>query len=81
SNSVDFGLSSKPASGDHIDTYGTVSAGKCRVFNVSGPLKGAPDPENSGENEINQVYLVSTAGTDVVLEVADHPIVDMTFPT
>ena len=72
--SVDVGLNGNPAAGDKIDTYMTVGNGKVRVFNVAGPRNA--DGSNT-EDWPDQVYLVSASGTTVVLEVADHPIVDL----
>lgn len=74
SNSVDVALSGTPTAGDKIDTLFTVSAGKCRVKNVAGPKGG--DEEEDWPREVK---LVSTGGTTLLLEIADHPIVDMTF--
>jgi len=78
SGPVDVGLNAMPASGDKIDTYLTVGNGKMRVFNVAGPKNA--DGTNT-EDWPDQVYLVSANGTTLLLEVADHPIVDMTFAT
>ena len=78
SNSVDVALSGTPAAGDKIDTLLTVGAGKSRVFNVAGP-KDADGTRT--EDWPDQINLVSASGTTVLLEVADHPIVDMTFTT
>ena len=75
SNAVDVALSATPASADKIDTLCTVGAGKVRVFNVAGPK------EQGDEDWPDAVYLVSSAGTTVVLEVSDCPIVDMTYAT
>jgi len=77
SNAVDVALSGTPTAGDKVDTLLTVGGGKVRVFNVAGP-KQAEGPAEDWPDEIN---LVSASGTTVVLEVADHPIVDMDFAT
>lgn len=74
-NPVDVALSANPAAGDKIDTLMTVAAGKVRVFNVAGPRPG----DGRGEDWPDEIRLVSALGTTVVLELADHPIVDMTF--
>lgn len=76
SNAVDLALSGTPTAGDKIDTLLTVAAGKCRVFNVAGP-----DAGDGHTNWPDELRLVSTLGTSLVLEVDDHPIVDMTFTT
>lgn len=77
SASVDVALSANPAAGDKIDTLFTVASGKVRVLNVAGP-RGIPgDPDDWPD----EVKLVSTSGTTLVLEIADHPIVDMVFAT
>lgn len=76
SNGVDFSLSANPAAGDKTDTVLTVGSGKCRVFNVAGPKGG--DEEEDWPDEL---HLVSASGTSLELEIADHPIVDMTFAT
>lgn len=78
SNGVAVGLNAGVQAADNIDAYLTVSSGKVRVFNVAGPKNA--DGTNT-EDWPAQVYLVSTGGTTVVIEVADHPIVDMTFVT
>jgi hypothetical protein len=78
SGALDLALSATPAAGDKVDTYATIAAGKSRVFNVAGPRN--PDGTLS-EDWPDQVYLVSTNGTTLLLEVADHPIVDMTYTT
>lgn len=78
SNSVDVSLSANPTAGDHKNTLFTVGSGKVRVKNVAGPLGQDGKP---GEDWPEEVYLVSTAGSDVEIEVADHPIVDMSFAT
>lgn len=77
SASVDVGFSGNPSAGDKIDTYMTVSNGKVRVFNVAGPrVDGKPCDDWPTE-----LHLVSASGTTVVVEVADDPIVDVTFAT
>lgn len=79
SASVDVALSANPAAGDKIDTLFTVSNGKVRVMNVAGPTDGgAEDPSNAWPK---QLHLVSTSGTTVVIEIADHPIVDLVLAT
>lgn len=75
SNAVDVALSATPAAGDKTDTMFTVGAGKVRVKNVAGPR------EKGDEDWPDAVYLVSSAGTNLVLEVSDCPIVDMSFAT
>lgn len=77
SNAVEWGLAANMASGDLSSVLGSVGAGKCRVFNVAGPLT----EDGPAEDWPLEVFLVSSAGTTVVLEIADHPIVDMTFTT
>lgn len=77
SNPVDVGLNANPAAGDKIDTYLTVSKGTVRVFNVAGPRSA----EGPGEDWPDEINLVSASGTTLVLEVADHPIVDMVYAT
>lgn len=76
--SVDVGLNANPTAGDKIDNYMTVGNGKVRVFNVAGP-KNADGSNN--EDWPDQLYLVSASGTTLMLEVSDHPIVDMDFAT
>lgn len=76
SNAVDFALSGTPTAGDKIDTLLTVGAGKCRVFNVAGP-KGGDEQEDWPD----ELKLISTSGTTLELEIADHPIVDLTLAT
>jgi len=78
SNAVDLGLNAGPTAADKIDTYLTVGGGKSRVFNVAGPKNS--DGTNT-EDWPDQVYLVSASGTTLLLEVADHPIVDMVYAT
>jgi hypothetical protein len=77
SNAVDVALSATPTAGDKIDVLFTVGAGKVRVLNVAGP-RGI---EGDQDDWPDAVYLVSTSGTTLVLEIADHPIVDMIFAT
>lgn len=74
SASVDVGINAFPQAGDKIDTYCTVGNGKVRVFNLAGP-KNADGTRT--EDWPDQLYLVSASGTTLLLEVADHPIVDM----
>lgn len=78
SNPVSVGLNAGVQAGDVIDSLWTVNKGHVRVFNVAGPKQ--PDGTNM-EDWPNQLYLVSGSGTTVVIEVADHPIVDMVFAT
>ncbi|OLE23436.1 MAG: hypothetical protein AUG49_15995 [Catenulispora sp. 13_1_20CM_3_70_7] len=72
--SVDFSLAANPAAGDLSSTLLTVPAGECRVFNLAGPFAAA----GPGEDWPYEFYLVSATGTTVEVEIADHPIVDMT---
>lgn len=76
---VDVALSANPTAGDKTDTLFTVAAGKVRVVNVAGPRQG-PNAD-AAEEWPSEVRLVSASGTTLVLEVADHPIVDMVFAT
>ena len=76
-NAVDMALAANPAAADLQSTYLTVGSGKCRVFNVAGPRS----EEGAQENWPDELFLVSASGTTVVVEIADHPIVDMTFAT
>lgn len=78
SNAVDVALSATPAAGDKVDTLFTVGSGKVRVKNVAGPRNA--DGSRS-EDWPYEVHLVSASGTTLVLEIADHPIVDMVFTT
>ena len=78
SNPVHVGLNAQVAAGDPVDAYLVVEKSTVRVFNVAGPKNA--DGTNM-EDWPDQVYLVSAAGTTVLLEVADHPIVDMIFAT
>jgi hypothetical protein len=78
SNPVSVGLNAGVQAGDVIDSLMTVSKAHVRVFNVAGPKNA--DGSNT-EDWPNQVYLVSALGTTVILEVADHPIVDMVYAT
>lgn len=75
--SVDVSLAANPAAGDLASALFTVSAGKVRVMNVAGPHV----PGQTQEDWPDELFLVSTTGTTVVLEVADHPIVDMVLAT
>lgn len=75
---VDVALSGKPAAGDLTDTLLTVGAGKVRVFNVASPKDHEGKVQDDWPDEIN---LVSALGSTVLLELADHPIVDMDFAT
>lgn len=77
SNAVDVALSNNPAAGDKIDTLFTVGAGKVRVLNVAGPRHIEGDQDDWPD----LINLVSASGTTLVLEIADHPIVDMVFAT
>jgi hypothetical protein len=79
SNAVDVALSATPTAGDKIDTLFTVGAGKVRCLNVAGPQRAqnAGDPDDWPD----AVYLVSASGTTLVLELADHPIVDQVLST
>jgi hypothetical protein len=77
-NSVEFGLAANMTAGDASSgVIGSVSKGVCRVFNLAGPLTA----DGPGEDWPQEIYLVSASGTTVVLEIADHPIVDMSFAT
>ena len=78
SNPCQVGLNAGVQAGDNIDSYLTVGSGKVRVFNVAGPKQA--DGSNL-EDWPDQVYVVSTLGTTLLIEVADHPIVDMPFAT
>lgn len=81
SNPVDVGLNAGPNAGDKIDTLLTVGGGKVRVFNVAGPHPPGSDHPDAGEGWPQQLHLVSSSGTTVLIEIADHPIVDMVFAT
>lgn len=81
SNAVDVALSANPTAGDKVDVLFTVGAGKTRVKNVAGPHPPGSDTPDAGEGWPDQLHLVSASGTTVVIEIADHPIVDMTFAT
>jgi len=76
SNPVDVGLN-PPSPGDKTDVLFTVQGGRCRVKNVAGPHPPGSDTPDAGEGWPNQLFLVSSQGTTVEIEVADHPIVDM----
>jgi hypothetical protein len=54
------------------DYYLTVSAGKVRVFNVGGPKNG-----EDSDNWPNKLVVKAVAATTVLIEIADHPIVDL----
>jgi hypothetical protein len=77
SNAVDVALSGPPTAGDKVDVLFSVGSAKVRVKNVAGPRPIEGDQDDWPD----AVYLVSTSGTTLVLEIADHPIVDMTFAT
>lgn len=77
SNPVDFGLNAQPTG----DKLGTVNKGICRVFNVAGPHPPGSDSPDAGEGWPTSIHLVSASGTTVLIEIADHPIVDMSFTT
>jgi len=81
SNAVDVALSANPAAGDKIDTLFTVGAGKVRVKNLAGPNPPRSDTPDAGEAWPRQLHLVSASGTTVVIEIADHPIVDQVYGT
>jgi len=83
SNPVTVGLNANVTAGDLMDSYMTVAGGKVRVFNLSGPKHTSEHQDQlpTGENAVNQIYLVSALGTTLFLEVADYPIVDMVFAT
>lgn len=78
SGAVDGALSANPQAGDKVDTLFTVAAGKVRVLNLAGPRGSGDDTEEEWPSELR---LVSTAGTNLVVEIADCPIVDMVFTT
>jgi hypothetical protein len=78
SNPVDVSFAANPAAGDVNSTYLTVGAGKVRTFNVGGPRS---EQDKTQENWPDQIYLVSALGTNLTLDIADHPIVDMVFAT
>jgi hypothetical protein len=73
SGSVDFGLAANPHSGDLLDTLGTVAPGKVRVFNV--------EPHNAPTKWPRELFLVSAAGTTLMVEISDQVIVDMVSDT
>lgn len=77
SASVDVSLAANPTAGDLLSTLFTVGNGKVRVMNLAGPHK----PGETQEDWPDAVFLVSASGTTVLLEIADHPIVDMDFAT
>ena len=81
SASVDVSLNANPTAGDKIDTLFTVGNGKVRTLNVAGPHPPGSDHPDAGEGWPDIVHLVSASGTTVVVELADHPIVDMEFAT
>jgi hypothetical protein len=75
---ADFALAPLNVFGDNQRHFLTVSQGKVRVFNVAGP----PNPDGScTEDWPDAFFLFSQGGTTVMIEVADHPIVDITLPT
>jgi hypothetical protein len=81
---VDISLAPAMTQGDLVNNYATITAGKVRVFNLAGPRRGTPDDQDvdKGEDWADQVYLVVGAtGTTVLLEVADHPLVDLSNVT
>lgn len=81
SNAVDVALSGNPAAADKVDTIMTVGSGKVRVFNVAGPAPPRADAPDGGEAWPQELHLVSAAGTSLVVEIADHPIVDLVLAT
>lgn len=84
-NAVDLSLAPAQAQGDLVNNYASISAGKVRVFNLASARRGTPDDEDidKGEDWPDQVYLVCAiaGGTTVLLEVADHPLVDLSNVT
>lgn len=81
SNSVDVTLNPGSAAGDKSDTLCTVGNGKVRVKNLAGPHPPGSDHPDAGEGWPHEVHLVSASGTTVVVEIADHPIVDIESAT
>ena len=75
---VDFGFTPFRVFGDNQVHWLTCSQGKVRVFNVAGPRNA---DGSIPEDWPDQIWLLSQGGTTVQVEVADHPIVDMTFAT
>lgn len=76
-NDVDVSLGSNPIAGNLEQTLLTVSSGKVRVFNVAGPKQ---QDGTRGGDWPDEIFLVSASGTTLMLEVADHPIVDLPNP-
>ena len=81
SNAADVALNANPAAGDKIDTLLTVGAGKVRVFNVGGPHPPGSDHPDAGDSWPQELHIVSTSGTTLLIEIADHPIVDLVSAT
>lgn len=72
---VTVGLNPQPGASDALDYLLQVPAGVCRVFNVAGANRDvSDDPGNAWPSEL---HLVSSAGSTVMVEIADHPIVDL----
>ena len=81
SNAVDVGLNANPTAGDKIDTLLTVKAAAVRVFNVGGPVPPGSDHPDAGDSWPQELHLVSASGTTLLVEISDHPIIDMVFST
>jgi hypothetical protein len=67
---VGFASTVQAASG--IDYYLQVRAGQVRVFNLGGPKNG-----DDSDHWPNRLFLRAIAATTVLVEIADHPIVDL----
>lgn len=81
SGDVDVSLNPNPTAGDTTGNLCTVKAGKVRVKNVGGPVRPGDDHPDSGDGWPSELHLVSASGTTVLIEIADHPIVDLVSAT
>jgi hypothetical protein len=67
---VEVGLSNPSTS--HVDYIAKVKAGKARILNIAGPDRSDTDDQWSQELHLN-----AEGATSVMIEISDHPIVDM----
>lgn len=67
---VEVGLANPSTS--HVDYIAKVKTGKSRIFNIAGP-----DREDRDDPWAQELHLNAEGATSVMIEVSDHPIVDM----
>lgn len=69
---------SPQAADDDMDYIASVKNGEVRTMNLAGPH----DVAEKGDGWPHEISLISvTGGTTVLIEIADHPIVDTEFAT